>query len=228
MPNLFFDAYYLAPILTPFLVIGIITFVTEKRSAQVILLFSWMILPYVFLIGIPYQNIRFALIIFAPIALLTGVGMGRILTIKWSRKITVVIMRITLCIIVGIGLTQSIQANRMTINTFITNQESDKAIAHWLSDWVPIGSSLFTFGITLTVEHYNPSYTVYEIYYETPTTLRDQEFDTETNYLLLNVWQIENQWAGREPQAVYHWFRDERGLTSVARHGNYTLFRING
>jgi hypothetical protein len=126
------------------------------------------------------------------------------------------------------GFSQSVRKSRAMVDTFISNQQADKAVAYWLSDWVPADSTLYTFGITLTVQHYNPTFDVYEIFYETPETLAESWITNQDHYLLLNVWQIENQWDGREPQIVYYWLRDERGLTQLARHGNYTLFRING
>jgi hypothetical protein len=81
--------------------------------------------------------------------------------------------------------------------------------------------------LTLTLQYYTP-FDVHEIYYETPQTLAENWQHGRIDYLLINVWQIENQWEGREPQIAYHWLRDERGLTLIERYGNYTLFRVAG
>jgi hypothetical protein len=42
------------------------------------------------------------------------------------------------------------------------------------------------------------------------------------------VWNIENQWAGREPQIAFYWLRDVRGLVELGRYGKYTLYRVEG
>ncbi|HYO88231.1 MAG TPA: hypothetical protein VER79_06250, partial [Candidatus Limnocylindrales bacterium] len=46
------------------------------------------------------------------------------------------------------------------------------------------------------------------------------------DYVLINRWQIENQWAGTPMQAAVHLLEAERGLTLTARLGNYTLYRV--
>jgi hypothetical protein len=84
---------------------------------------------------------------------------------------------------------------------------------------------LYTFGLTLTLQHETP-FTVYELYYERPASLAAKR--GQNDYLLLNLWVIENQWQGREPYIAYHWLDDNRGLTRLERYGNYTLFRIDG
>jgi hypothetical protein len=82
-------------------------------------------------------------------------------------------------------------------------------------------------GLTLTLQHRTELY-VYELFYETPESLNLKWVRGQTDYLLVNVWTIQNQWQGREPQSAYYWLRDERGLIRIGRLANYTLYRIRG
>lgn len=226
--QVFYDVHYLAPVFTPFILIGVGALIRQRRFTWVILLLGWIILPYLFLVGIPYQNIRFPLIVMPALVMCVGIGMEAIY--QWAKAHSMMryVVAGSLLLISGIGVQQMVDKNQTLIPQFIENQQRDKQVAYWLSEWIPEGSTLYTFGITLTVQHYNPSYMVREIYYETPDTLQENWVQRQDDYLLLNVWQIENQWAGREPQIVYHWLDDTRGLTQLARYGNYTLFRIEG
>jgi hypothetical protein len=82
---------------------------------------------------------------------------------------------------------------------------------------------VYTFGLTLTLQHYTPLH-IREIFYETPQSL-ETEWGCH-DYLLLNLWNIEHQWAGQEPDTVYQWLRDKRGVLKIGQFGYYTLFRI--
>jgi hypothetical protein len=86
---------------------------------------------------------------------------------------------------------------------------------------------VYTFGLTLTLQHYT-TLNVYELYYETPQTLAQKLQSGGEEYLVLNVWSIENQWVGRAPQLGYDWLRDHRGLIRLGKYDNYVLFKIRG
>jgi hypothetical protein len=126
-----------------------------------------------------------------------------------------------------IGGRQMLTTAQVNVDTFIADQQRDKDAAAWAAEQVPAGATLYTFGLTLTLKHYT-TLDVYEIFYETPETLAERWVRGREDYLLLNVWNIENQWAGRGPQFDYYWLRDTRGMVEMGRYGNYTLFRVQG
>src|SRR5690606_21443988 len=76
--QVFHDPRFLAPILPPMLLVGL--WALRSRLAWLVLLEGWILLPYAFLSGIPYQNIRFPLIVMPAIAILCGVG------VDWVAK----------------------------------------------------------------------------------------------------------------------------------------------
>src|SRR5262249_40185009 len=110
---------------------------------------------------------------------------------------------------------------------FINNQQRDKDTAAWATQQIPARATLYTFGLTLTLQHYT-SLNVFELYYETPDTLAKKWTIRKDDYLLVNAANIEQQWAGRDPQKDFHWFRDTRGLTKLGDYGYFTLYKIQG
>jgi 4-amino-4-deoxy-L-arabinose transferase-like glycosyltransferase len=223
----FYDAYYLAPVFTPFLFLGALALIRRENRAPLGMLAGWALLPYVFLAGIPYQNVRFPLIVFPAAAIVVGAGLDAALRwiqyrpylFRWGLAVA--------ALVVLLGARHTLVTAEAIVGTFITNQQRDKETAQWATGQVPAGATLYTFGLTLTLQHYT-SLDVYEIYYETPDTLAARWQPGQDDYLLLNVWNIENQWAGREPQIAFHWLRDRRGLVELGRYGNYTLYRVEG
>lgn len=201
-----------------------------KTRGRLIIFAGWAVLPYLFLIGIPYQNIRFPLIVFPGVAVLVGYGF------EWIAEQSKNLIRKTnyrqfvwlviFSVVIG-GIGQTLAAGNSTINQFIKNQQRDKATAAWVAERVPEEAMLYTFGLTLTLKHYT-TLDVYELYYETPATLAAKWRRGQEDYLLINVWNIEKQWKGREPQIDYHWLRDARGVEEIGKSGYYTLFRIGG
>jgi 4-amino-4-deoxy-L-arabinose transferase-like glycosyltransferase len=221
-----YDAYYLAPVFTPFLLLGLWRLLREKKFAALLMLVGWVLLPYIFLAGIPYQNIRFPLIAFPAVAILAGCGLeyaaqfiGRFISLQYAYA------ALSALILFGVG--HSLDVGTRTIRDFIAHQQEDKQVAVWAGERVPEGATVYTFGLTLTLQHYT-SLNVHELFYETPTTLNQKWTPGQTDYLLLNVWNIEKQWVGLDPQLDYHWLRDIRGLIRLGKNGYYTLYRIKG
>lgn len=221
----FYDPYYLAPVFTPFIVLGLGVLLRQRRFAALVMLLGWALLPYLFLIGIPYQNIRFPLIVFPAVAILAGIGLEALLQWFSARLRRAGTLAVSALVVVSLIFTWS--AVRPIIQTFIANQGKDKAAVAWAINQIPPGETIYTFGLTLTLQHYS-DLNVYEIYYETPDTLAAKWLHGQPDYLLLNAWTIENQWDGHEPQTAYHWLRDYRGLLQLGKFGNYTLFRVMG
>lgn len=220
----FYDVHYLAPIFTPFLLIGLWHF--RRKLTNLVILVGWGLLPYAFLAGIPYQNIRFPLIVFPAVTILAGAGLET--ATHWARRIRPSAQRYAQAALVAIlilGAGQMWNKANADVSTFITNQQRDKDAAKWADLKIPSGATLYTFGLTLTLKHYT-DLQVYEIYYETPDSLAAKWNADQTDYLLLNVWNIENQWVGREPQIAYHWLRDMRGLRELGKYGYYTLYEV--
>jgi 4-amino-4-deoxy-L-arabinose transferase-like glycosyltransferase len=215
----FYEPGYIAPILTPLLVVGL--WALRKRPESFALLAGWALLPYAFLAGIPYQNIRFALIVVPPTAVLCGAGLER--TLSQSRLLRPVFFGA----LVGLGSAWMLGAGMTVTHSFVQRNSRDVSVAAWLAEQVPQGATVYSFDITLTLQH-RTALTVFDLYFETPDSLRAKWEIGRDDFLLVNLWQLHNQWRGREPYNAVAWLQAYRGLDRIGQQGNYTLFRVPG
>jgi hypothetical protein len=65
---------FVFPLLSPFLLIGIWS-LRKRPPAQIALILGWPLIMYLFLAGIAWENTRFSLAFFPPLAVLTGLGL---------------------------------------------------------------------------------------------------------------------------------------------------------
>lgn len=214
-----YDPGYLAPIFAPLAVVGL--WALRKRPAPLALLAGWALLPYAFLSGIPFQNIRFGLIVVPAIALLCAAGLDR-----FPRR-TGALRPILYGAVVGIGAAWMLGAGLTNTASFVARQTRDQTVAAWAAGQIPEGAAVYTFDITLTLRHRTPLM-VYDLFFETPETLSAKWEVGREDYLLVNLWQLNGQWQQREPYDAVAWLQAHRGLDRLGQQGNYTLFRIRG
>lgn len=217
----FYEPFYLAPLFTPLIALGVWAL---RQQKMLLLLFSlWALVPYLFLIGIPYQNIRFPLIVTPAVAVLCGAGGAWL----WQRTHRHMALRLALIALTCTGLLWTISTARETISRFIAVHQADRATAAWIDAQLPSGATIYTFNLTLTLRHHT-DLVVRDLYFETPQSLASAWQFGRDDYLAVNLWEIETQWAGREPQIAFRWLQAARGLDELGRAGRYTLFRVRG
>ena len=100
--------------------------------------------------------------------------------------------------------------------------------ADWyrLLDLCGVTDTLITIGLTAYFNHYAPRLRVIELYTQTPDTLAPFACARAPTTLLVDMANIETQWANREPQRNVHWLRDHAGLSEWGRSGAWTLYRV--
>jgi hypothetical protein len=113
------------------------------------------------------------------------------------------------------------------ISQFVERQQKDAETVAWAKNMLPANSIVYTFNLTLRLKQAD-DLTVYDLFNESLETLDAKWLRGQNDYLLINVWEIENQWEGRTPYTAFHWLYDTRGLLVLGRFGNYVLCRING
>ncbi|HVU11502.1 MAG TPA: phospholipid carrier-dependent glycosyltransferase, partial [Phototrophicaceae bacterium] len=225
----FYDAYFLAPIFTPFLLIGL--WALRRKLVLLLLLLAWALLPYLFLAGIPYQNIRFPLIVVPAVAALVGLGLHTAFT--WRQRAAPLqpnrlleIGRAMIFVaVVAVGLALMGNIGRQNVRTFINNQQADKTAVAWAIQHIPTGTRLYTFGVTEPLQIYS-QLEVHELYDETEASISDQLKDRKESYVFVNVWQIENQFAGHDLQKTFNWMYQYLGLQQLGQIGYYTLYKV--
>ncbi len=211
------DPVYLSPLLLPLILFGI--WRTRQDRAALVLNIGWWIVPFVFLIGIPYQNIRFSLLNLPPAALLIGAGFSALMHTP-AR-----VIRIGTVIGAAIGLMLMIGTANEYVGTFVERQQADRAVITWAANNIPDDVTIYTMGLTLPLRIAHPG-EVRELYYETDETLTAVAARHEPAYLLINLWQIEHQWQGRAPALAVEWLRRERGINRIGQNGYYSLYWI--
>lgn len=214
------DAYFLAPVFVPLCALGLVGLLRCWRDGRALLLGGWLLLPYLFLVGIPYQNIRFMLIMLPPVAVLAGLGTDRALAVLPRRVGWLALGLLLLSAALSTG-----SASAGTLGRFLQAQARDAQTAAWAAARLPTGATVYTFGLTLRLRHTAPL-EVIELYYETPQTLSARRAHERSAYLLINEWVIENQWRDTDLQSAVDWLRTQRGLVDLGQSGYYRLYQV--
>jgi len=141
-----FHPFYLFPLLTPFVFLGVWEL---RRSRALILLGGWVLVLYVSLSGIPYENFRFGLAYFPPLALLAALGLHKF-SFKNASRVTPHASRVTLFLSILLALPFLYRG----LASFLSIKSRELVATHYLQTQVPAHSMVFTFGLTLTLDHY--------------------------------------------------------------------------
>jgi hypothetical protein len=219
-----YNGYYLSPLLLPFLIIGILVL---WRHLSLIVLIGWSVSQYLFLAGIPYENIRFALAIFPPLAVLIGLGIAwMIFDLKMPVLLRIAVRPLVILVLVY-SVVATLRAAVPMITDFVAAKNSDLASAQWIEQQIPeSGAAVYCLDLVLTMQHYTTLHPV-QIYEMTPELLSDQLQQNRPAYAVFNLWTTEHQWNGESPWIIYHWLLDQQGMVKIGTTGNYTLYRIN-
>jgi 4-amino-4-deoxy-L-arabinose transferase-like glycosyltransferase len=206
---------YLCPLLTPFTALGAWQL---RRSATLVLLGGWMAVLYLYLIGIPFENARFPLAFFPPIAVLTGIGLWQAWPLprvgpaaRWA------LLAVSLLVTV-------LFAHRTFLHFDAANQRQFAAI-RYVRSHVPPTASVVTFGLSISLAHYS-NYTVIDLFMQSPQSLRAQICGERTAYLIVDEENLDTQWMGHSPATNFYWLKESMGLTAVGSEGAWTLYRI--
>ncbi len=223
------DDHYLVYPLTIYLALGVVGLLNQLRrnSVLLILLSGWYATTFIFLVGIPYQNIRFALTLFPPLVIVSALGWGylwqmvsRLHHLKW---IVLAIMLFSLIKPMQIGYQTGFDATE----ALATRKSKDLAAIEWAQTQIKEDDAVvYSLNLHLMMEVYAPNFTNRQIFYETPESLAATLDPNQPTYILVNSWSIENQWQGKAPQIALRWIREQFMVTHLGRSGNYHLWRV--
>jgi hypothetical protein len=115
-------------------------------------------------------------------------------------------------------------AGRFT-TAFIDRQVNDLAAIRSLEAQVPAGSRLISMGPT-GVFVYDGVPDVVELYGLEPAAATVLVGEVRPSYLVVDQAAIDGQWAGLGPGRTVATIRAQRGLTTIAMAGAWTLYRI--
>lgn len=208
---------FIFPILTPFILLG--AWSLRREGSILILLVGWTAAVWLFLAGMAWENPRFALAFFPPLAILVGVGVNAVLCAS-PRFVRVA----QAWAVTGIALTLAWGSH--ATNNFVAQQRGDRVVANWTNAQLPSDSMVIAFGITETLKH-RTAFRVVEIYNESPESLEGILQSQQPIFLLLNTENIESQWKNMVPEINFRTLQSTSDLRVVATQDPYTLFSIN-
>lgn len=208
---------FIFPLLTPFLFVG--AWSLRRDQFAFTLLLGWITVVWFFLAGIAWENPRFSLAFFPPLAVLLGLGLNaaaialpRFEKFAWA------------CAIVGLALT--LGWGMRAADNFVAQQRPDRALATWTNAQLPSDSTVIAFGITETLKHRTP-FRVVEIYNESPESLKRILENQGPIFLLLNTENLDSQWKNMTPEVNFRSIQLDSNLSVVATQDRYTLFAVH-
>jgi hypothetical protein len=221
-----FHPAYIFPLLTPFILLGVLAIKNIPRS-RAALLSGWPLIIYFFLAGITLQNWRFPLALFSPLAVLVGVGFDWLwvrLTGRWRTYLLVYC-----AIALSGGLLWAVQ----DVGNFTSWAHRNKQIAMDVGQGLPADAILLTFDLTATFQHYTALET-HELYALSELDLQKfvrDERDVSSNfvrhvYLLINPENVQTQWVGKSPAQNFDWLQAHTQLTPIAQHAPFVLYLV--
>ncbi len=219
---------YFTPFLAWLILPGFWVIIRERAAAALFLVCGWAGIAIVFLMGIGYQNFRFSLVYLPPLAIAAALG----LTTLWSQlrsskhpphSSPIPLLAFIFLISIG-GITMTFNGGRL-VNTFITNKNHDLATVAWVTQQTEPDSNLICLGLTLTFQQYSSLHT-HEIFYLETTDIPPLLAAERPTYLLLDVNNVEKQWAERPPGTNFRWLQQQAQLTPIGQNGAFTLYRV--
>lgn len=203
----------------------------KSRSSFLLLLLMWIIMTYGFLIGIPYQNIRFSLAFFIPLTIFAGIGIVSLLhllnpikTYPHIKPIAIATQGFIIFAMLLAAFTPYAGAKE-TLQQFIIRKNKDLAVVQQVEAILEPDAIIYTLDLWSMMRHYTTVDTI-QIFYEDPNTIAANLPTDHPTYVLLNTWAIQNQWVGKIPWQNYHALRYNPGLEHLGRFSNYHLFRV--
>ncbi|MBX3055083.1 MAG: glycosyltransferase family 39 protein [Anaerolineae bacterium] len=215
-----FHPAYIFPLLAPFWLLGLWA-LRRQPPALIVLLVGWILIIYLFLAGVPWQNWRFPLSFFPPLLVLVGVG------VDWLWPRLAGRWRPLLLATCALALVGSLAWTVRDVGRFAAWANERKATAVTIAATLPPDATLIAFDLTATMQHYTAVDTQ-EIFNLTEADLAEIVAGETAVYLLLNPDNIHSQWTGKSPERNFTWLQTHATLTPVASYGALVLYRVEG
>ncbi|HXX69474.1 MAG TPA: hypothetical protein VEK07_19985 [Polyangiaceae bacterium] len=210
---------YFFPIFVPFVFLGAWRLIRERRWAYAALLVGWPVIVWAFLSGIPYENPRFLLPTLPAIGALLGMGLSVVPTHASSNG------RRAVTAVVAAGIAGGLFFGVREHARLVARKNVDRDLALWLKRRVPPDADLLAEGPILDLEYYGAR-RAHELF-----SAKDAEIDALVSkrgplFLLADADELKTQWVGLAPEQSFERLRRSPGLTVVATHPPFTLFRV--
>ncbi len=192
------------------------------------LLATWWLAPTIYLVGVPFESARFALIAQPPQAILEGIGLVWTIRFLSGRRPGYAGIIVAAGLLWGAGAIAIASANsEAPLAALAQGKVSDLAAVTWLRNHASSGSVIVTFDLTLTLYHYGDLNRHH-------VRLRDLSALDPADWTLLahaprvlavaNVGNLARQWHGLPPDQALMRLVELRRLAPIATAGVYTIY----
>jgi 4-amino-4-deoxy-L-arabinose transferase-like glycosyltransferase len=212
----FVHPVFLFPLLTPCVFVGAWQL---RRAPALILLGGWIATLYLYLSGVPYENARFGLAFFAPIAVLAAVGLFRIALPERLRSVP---WRWSL---LAVALLLALPFTWRSLAQFRSLVGSQTEAIRYLKGRVAPDSIVVSFELSISLQHYT-NFAVVDLYDQSPATLRTAVCKGSPAFLYVEPDKLNSQWVGKSPAQNFHWLQQAVGLQEQGRWAGWTLYRV--
>ncbi len=221
---------YLFPLFGLAAVWSIWRLLRQRAWAPLILLGGWAATAYLFLAGIPYENFRYLLTSYPPLALLAGFGVADLWQKRAGSGHSQKTRRRVVTLVAAVSILAMAAWSYRMINDFTRIQNRDKLAARQIAQTLPPGAALLAFNLTSTLQHYTAIPT-YELYYLDPPALEAFLRQHPATYLTLNPANIEQQWATgsqaeHPPALAFRWLQEHTCLIEIGRYPPWALYEV--
>lgn len=190
--------------------------VALRRLPIAVLLLGWILGMYIFLAGIPYENFRFPLGFFTPLAVVTGIGAGWVWA-RWNSRRAHGFIAIWLALaLLVMGYWQP-----RVLAPVWESKTRQLAHARWLETKLLPDALLYTMSIDGAVHEYT-NLRVENLWDMDPAKLTPE---TPT-YLYADTNNIETQWRGKLPDQLVRALTETNLLHPLDSFDGWTLFRV--
>lgn len=181
-----------------------------------ILLLGWIAGMLLFLAGIPYENFRFGLGVFAPLAIVAGIGAGWV----WHQwRASQLRFGFVGWIVVALGVMLAWQPR--VLAPVLAIHERELSQVEWLESRLLPGSHLYTMNIDGAVRTYS------QIHVTNLWEIDPAAFDAKVpTYLYVDTANIESQWRGRLPEQLLRVLKEIGYLHPAGGFADWKLYRL--
>jgi 4-amino-4-deoxy-L-arabinose transferase-like glycosyltransferase len=215
-----FHPLYLFPLLTPCVFYG----AWQLRHSQALLLLGgWCATIYLYLIGIPQENLRFPLALFTPVAVFASVGIFCMpLPSRWALSVSG--RTSARWLLLAAATLAALPFTYRALARFHTAAASQLADIRYLQSQLPATATVLTFELSIALDYYTHLKTV-DLYAQSPQSLIPLVCGGDAVYVYVREQKLESQWAAKSPAHNFHWLRDQVGLQPIGLHADWSLYR---
>ena len=213
--------FYLFPFLLPFWTAGVWALRRAPPTSRLIL-WGWPLAVYLFLLGIPYENFRFGLALWPPLAVLTGVGFDWL----WGR---LPVHRNWHAVMLGMAAISMLGMLAWTgrgLEPIVIGKNETLTVVRAVSAQLPGDATLIALGLGGFFTQYEPDVNYVELYNQSSTSLERYICARSPVFLLIEPGVIATQWAKREPELNVNYLREHAGLQELRKFGSLTLYQV--